>query len=71
MGQEHICEADAALGTDLLIDEDETQHGTAEAPLVGTVLKQNYLKQRRQESRQQLWPLLQVLSHFLHQRTSA
>ena len=55
-------------GDDLLIDEDEAEHGPAEAPLIGAVLEQHYFKERRQQRRQQLWPLLQVLRHFLHRR---
>ena len=52
--------------SNLLIDEDETEHGPAEAPLVGALLKQHDLKQCGQQRRQQLRPLLQVLRHFLH-----
>lgn len=52
--------------SNLLVDEDEAEHGPAEAPLVGALLKQHNLKQCGQQRRQQLRPLLQVLRHFLH-----
>jgi hypothetical protein len=52
---------------DLLIEEDEAEHGPAHTPLVGAVLKQDHLKECRQGLRQQLRALPQVLTNGLHQ----
>lgn len=60
---------DAALEfiVDLLVEEDEAEHGAAHTPLVGAVLEQDHLKECRQGLRQQLRPLPQVLTNGLHQ----
>ncbi len=51
---------------DLLVEEDEAEHGAAHAPLVGAVLKQDHLKECGQGLRQQLRALPQVLTNGLH-----
>ena len=55
------------LGIDLLVDEDEAQHGPAHAPLIAALLEEHHLEQRVQQPRQQVRPLLQVVCHHLHQ----
>ena len=52
---------------DLLVEEDEAEHGAAHAPLVGAVLKQDHFKQGGQGLRQQLRALPQVFTNGLHQ----
>lgn len=37
---------------DLLVEEDEAEHGAAHTPLIGAVLKQDHLKECRQGLRQ-------------------
>ena len=43
------------LIVDLLIQEDEAEHGPTHAPLIGTVLKQDNLKEGGQNLWQYLW----------------
>ena len=53
------------LIVDLLVQEDQAQHWPAHAPLIGAVLKQNYLKQSGQDLWQQLGAQPQVLTNSL------
>lgn len=54
----------------LLIDKNEAEHGPTEAPLVGAVLKQHNLKERRKKRWQQFRALPQVLCKCLHARNT-
>lgn len=55
---------------DLLVEEDEAEHGAAHAPLVGAVLKQDHFKEGGQGLRQQLRALPEVFTNGLHQDRS-
>ena len=57
--------ANKDVDTHLLVEEDERQHGPAQAPLVGAVLEQGDLEQGREDVREQLRPLPQVLADRL------
>ncbi len=54
----------------LLIDKNKAEHGPTKAPLVGAVLKQHNLKERREKRWQQFWALPQVLCKRLHARNT-
>lgn len=41
----HLTGAHLEIIVDLLVDEDEGEHGSTEAPLVAALFKQHYLKQ--------------------------
>ena len=60
-----------ATDTCLLVEEDERQHRPAQAPLVGAVLEQRDLEQRREDVREQLRPLPQVLADRLRMEQSS
>mmetsp|Transcript_40315 Transcript_40315/g.104352 ORF Transcript_40315/g.104352 Transcript_40315/m.104352 type:complete len:379 (+) Transcript_40315:285-1421(+) len=51
-----------------LVDEDEAEHGPAEAPLVGALLKQHDLKQRAQDVRELGGLQADVLRHLLRRQ---
>ena len=53
----------------LFVEQDEAEHGPAEAPLVGALFKEHQLEQRRQQRGQQLWPLPEVLRERLRAAT--
>lgn len=53
------------LIVDLLVQEDQYQHGPAHAPLIGAVLKQDYFKESGQDLGQQFRAQPQVLTNSL------